>query len=155
MTFVIFSFDNATDPHTANKFANYCAEMQGDMQGFVLPVLGKYNGNLERGAICRSDDFEAFFRGSHFLTNQESILHVAKGNKMEAHLEYLEGSKSAQPGTRTSLGCMHVVCAEEALASDAWTYRPDLDMYWVAKTGNPDNSLKDSMARMQQQKRTS
>lgn len=67
---------------------------------------------------------------------------VASGNKMEVGLEYLNGKRKI-----VDLGCMHEVCREEAMQADAWTYRPDMGVFWIAKKGNPDDSYRKSVAK--------
>lgn len=138
---VIFSIDFENNPLRMNVFKNYCAEIADRMQGHVLDMIGCYNGKREHSFICRMDDFDEFFRGSIFLAGQESIMTVASGNKMEVGLEYLAD------GRIVDLGCMHEVCEEEAMQASAWSYRPDLKTYWIAKRGNPDDSYAKSVAK--------
>lgn len=137
--FTIFTVDMEHNPLRMNVFMNHIAEVQKTSAGNILPAIGKYEGKLEHCFMCRRDDFDRFFRGTEYLKGQESVLHVASGNKMEAHLEYLAD------GRRESIGCMHEVCAKEAPASPGFIFRPDLGQYWVAKEGNPDNSLRESV----------
>jgi len=141
MSYVIFTIDFEHNPHRQNIFMNYLAERASEMVGNVIPMLGSYKGVAENSFICRKDDFDKHLRWSVFLSGQESILHVASGNKMEATLEYLAD------GSMVPLGCMHQVCKEEAMQAEAYSYRPDLDIYWIAKQGNPDNSYADSVAK--------
>ena len=140
MPYVIFTIDFENNPHRMNIFMNFIAEKAPDMAGNVLPMIGCYKGKREHSFICREDDFNEFIRNTAFMRGQESILIVASGNKMEAVLEYLSD------GRIVGLGCMHEVCKEEAMQAEAWTYRPDLDVYWIAKEGNPDDSYERSVA---------
>lgn len=140
---VIFSIDFENNPHKLNIFMNRIAEAEafGQLEGHILPMLGKYKGKTEHCFICRRDDFDKHIRGSEYIKGQESIMTVASGNKMEVGLEYLAD------GRIVDLGCMHEGCKEEAMQADSWTYRPDMDVYWIAKKGNPDDSYWRSVAK--------
>lgn len=133
MSFTIFSIDFKNNPLRMNVFMNYLALCKrAGMSGNVIPMIGSYKGQMEHSFICNRSDFDLFIRGTVYIRGQESVLHVASGNKMETHLEFLAD------GTLVALGSMHEVSREQAMASDAWTYRPDMGVYWVAKEGNPD-----------------
>jgi hypothetical protein len=143
MSYVIFTIDFEHDPQRMNVFMNYIADCQreGTMQGNCLPMLGCYKGKRENSFIIDRDDYLRCISDTRFMAGQESILHVASGNKMEVHIEYLAD------GRVEFLGSMHQVCREEAEQAEAWTYRPDMKCYWIAKKGNPDNSYSESVAR--------
>lgn len=143
MSYVIFTIDFENNPHRMNIFQNYIAEEKraGRMQGNCIPMLGKYKGQKEHCFIIGKDDYLRCISGTRYIEGQESILHVASGNKMEVHIEYLAD------GRTEGLGCMHSVCREEALQAEAYSHRPDLNRYWIAKPGNPDNSYRESVAR--------
>lgn len=130
MQYTIFTIDREFDPLTRAQFVGsfHGQEPKGDMR----PILGCYNGTRERSWIVRRDDFDRIVRATHWILRQESVLHVAGGNKMECVLEYLADNR-LEP-----LGCMHEVSEAEAMASPAWSYRPDLGIYWIARRGNPD-----------------
>jgi len=141
MSYVIFSIDNEDDPFSMRTFMNYIDMVRSRAKtSNLIPCVGSYKGQKENAFMWSLKDFNAHIRGSIFVTRQESILHVASGNKMEAELEYLDDAATF----RMFIGCMHQVCKEEALVSHAYTYRPDLNMYWVAKHGNPDGSYRRS-----------
>lgn len=137
--YTIFTIDFENNPFRMNVFMNYVSSLVNDLKGNVLPMVGCYKGKKEHCFICRTDDFNHHFRHSAYIAGQESILHVAGGNKMETVLEYLDGTTPSK-----GLGCMHAVCREEAMEADNWTYCPQRKAYWIAKVGNPDNSLKES-----------
>lgn len=139
--YTLFTIDFENNPFRMNIFNNFIAEKRSEMQGNVVPLIGCYKGQRENSFICRTDDFNDFIRDTAFMAGQESVIHVASGNKMESRLEYLDGTT---PGE--NLGCMHSVCREEALASEAWTHNPLTGDYWIAKQGNPDNSYRNSVA---------
>ncbi|MDG1314080.1 MAG: hypothetical protein P8P29_00975 [Flavobacteriaceae bacterium] len=142
MSYVIFSIDNEYNPHSTDIFRRYIRMVQdGAKTSNLIPCVGSYKGKKENAFMWSLQDFNEHVRGSVFVAQQESILHVASGNKMEADLEYLQPDA---PLEAEFIGCMHHVCKEEALASEAYTYRPYLNMYWVAKHGNPDGSYRRS-----------
>lgn len=143
MPTVIFTIDFEHNPHRMNVFMNYIADEQraGRIKGNVIPMLGSYKGVQEHSFIIDRDDYLASISGTRFMAGQETVLHVADGNKMECDIEYLAD------GRIEHLGCLHQVCKEEAMQSDAWTFRPDMNCYWIAKHGNPDNSYRESVAR--------
>ena len=139
MSYVIFSIDNESNPMALKAFEGYIHDIQFDCASdLYTKLVGCYKGQKENAWIWSLEDFNEHLRGRVWIAEQESILHVASGNKMEATLEYLDNTPNVE------LGCMHQVCRAEALASEAYTYRPDLDIYWVAKHGNPDDSFKRS-----------
>jgi hypothetical protein len=133
--FTLFTIDFENNPQRMNVFINFLRQCEKTSEGYFVAAIGCYRGKRENAFICKQSDFNRFIRGTVYMNGQESVLHVASGNKQEAHLEYLAD------GRRESLGSMHQVTMGEALASDGWTYRPDLDMYWVARPGNPDHSM--------------
>jgi len=140
MSYVIFSIDNEDNPFAMHLFMDYIDMVRSRAKtSNLIPCVGSYRGQKENALMWSLKDFNEHIRGTIFVAQQESILHVASGNKMEAELEYLQ-----KPTFNFFIGCMHQVCKEEALASEAYTYRPDLNMYWVAKHGNPDGSYRRS-----------
>lgn len=140
MSYVIFSIDRENDAFAMNAFKNYIADIQRKVVvSNLIPLIGSYKGTLENSFIWNVDDFNTHIRDTIYIKDQESILHVASGNKMEATLEFLSD------GSEEFIGCMHVVCEAEAMSSEAWTKRLDMSTYWVAKHGNPDDSYNKSL----------
>lgn len=131
MPFVIFSIDKENNPLFLSAFASYIAncDLDGDN---CLPVIGCYKGQTEHAFIINAKHFEAHVKPSGFVDGQESFLYVASGNKAEALLVFQDGRESVD------IGCMKQVEESVAKACDAWTYRPDLGVYWVAMEGNND-----------------
>ena len=68
-------------------------------------------------------------RGTDWIKDQESILHVEDGYKGVVYgaLEYLA------TGTTEHIGVMREVSQTEAMLHDGWTYRPDLNKYFIAE----------------------
>lgn len=148
MSFIIFTIDFENNPYRMNLFMNYLAERKRRMQGNVIPMIGCYKGKREHSFICLRDDYFDHIKDTGFMKGQESILHVSSGNKQECCLEYIcDELPPRATARRVAMGSMHEVCAEEAAQAEAWTYRPDIDKYWIARKGNPDGSLQISRAK--------
>ena len=132
MTNVIFSIDGEEIAETREEFYRYLSRRGVS----AVPAVGCYKGAREFAWVMAKPQFDAAIRASVFVVEQESVMLVTSCNKMYATLEYLDSDEGC--GNRLEfLGSMHEVSPEEAEASDAWTYRADMDVYWVAK-GNPD-----------------
>jgi hypothetical protein len=136
---VIFSIDNGENPNTAllfeSSFNNHPRRSSS-----LIHTIGLFEGTLEKSYLCNRKDFEEIVVDWGWVNNQHCVLGVTSCNKAYAQIEYI--SRYIE-----QVGCMHSVTKEEALSSPAYTYRPDLDLYWIAKVGNPDNSFRDSKAR--------
>ena len=135
MNYVIFSIDDVHDLHTLAKFLHHM-DVQRAMQrmaGDMKICVGSYKGVLEQSFIMTEDDFGAFIEGSIFIDQQESVLLVEDGHKGKtyASLHYLSGG--VRDGEHVSLGVVKSVDKEVALEQDAWTYRPDLNTYWITE----------------------
>ena len=135
MNYVIFSIDDVHEVHTLAKFTHtvdvhrVMQRMQGDMKICV----GAYKGVLESSFIMTEHDFAAFIEGSEYVLNQESVLLVEDGHKGNtyASLHYL--SRGVRDGEHVDLGLLKSVDKSVALMQDAWTYRPDLNIYWITE----------------------
>ena len=135
--FALFSIDFENNPLKLNVFLNYIRDIEANgSHGHFKQAIGRYDGKTEHCFLCTKPDFEKYIRGTVYIAGQESVLWIASGNKQEAHLEYFATPTAA--GMLIGMGCMHEVSKEEAEASGAFTYRPDLGVYWIAKEGNPD-----------------
>lgn len=128
MKYVIFSTDDQS-PFAVQAFNSHVAN--AETKGHILPCVGSYKGETEWSWICREDDFKNVVIPTGAIQNQESVLEVSECNKQYAVLVYRDG-------TREGVGSLKSVDREEALRHDAWTYRPDIDTYWITVKGNPD-----------------
>jgi hypothetical protein len=100
-------------------------------------VTGCYKGVKERALVCSKGTFlELLMNSPELVENQESILVTTRCNKLYASLMFFKD------GSRLELGSLHTLPKEEALSCDAWSYRPDLGKYFVAKRGNPNRKLR-------------
>jgi len=126
MHYVIFSVEN--DLHTRAKFLRYIDTQRamGYLKGNMVMCIGAYKGVLEDSFILCVEDFNNLVRGSSYLKGQESVLHV-RGMRMHCEFEYLVS------GSKESSGLLVQVTAQEAFKSDGWTYRPDMNTYWIIK----------------------
>lgn len=133
--YVIFSIDNVHDLHTLSKFLHYMDVQRAmqRMQGEMKLCIGAYKGVLEQSFIMTEHDFGAFIEAGEHVQNQESVLLVVDGHhgEMYASLWYLD--RGLRYGDHASLGLLKSVDKSVALAQDAWTYRPDLNIYWIAQ----------------------
>lgn len=133
---VFFSIDNEANPIIRAAFVAHVSALS--LAGGFLQCLGVYKGQSEFSFAMDSGDFDQYVKGSEWIKGQESVLHVASGNKQEAILEFL------QSGEFVGIGCMKNVSREEAIAAGDYTFRfpdqffPD-GAYFVAFDGNPDS----------------
>jgi hypothetical protein len=127
MHYVIFSIDKVSDLRTKAKFLRYIdtQRVMNYMKGTMVLCIGCYKGVLEDSFIIRSDDFDTFVRNSGYVDNQESVLHV-RGKRMHCEFEYLKGGCDGG-------GRLIEVTPRTAFNSDGWTYRPDMNTYWIIK----------------------
>jgi hypothetical protein len=95
----------------------------------VVLAIGSYKGVMEQSFILLRDDFDLVVRGTDWIKDQESVLHVGDGYKGVVYgaLEYLE------TGTTEHIGVMREVSQTEAMLHDGWTYRPNLNKYFIAE----------------------
>lgn len=127
--YVIFSIDGCDDPLICNQFLNRVTHHPERVNN-IIPLIGMYSGVRERSFMMEREDFLNCVPVTYYY-NQESILWVTECNKQYATLEYSDG-------TAEGIGCIRCVSEAEALAADGWTYRPDLDKFYIAVDGNPD-----------------
>jgi hypothetical protein len=129
--YVIFSVDNVQDVRTLAQFSHHL-DMKRAMQktkDSVKTCIGSYKGVMEQSFIMSRDDFDLVVRGTKWVENQESILHVEDGHRGVVYgaLEYLAD------GTTEHIGVLREVSQSEAIQHDGWTYRPDLNKYFIAE----------------------
>jgi hypothetical protein len=129
--YVIFSVDNVQDVRTLAQFSHHL-DMKRAMQktkDSVKTCIGSYKGVMEQSFIMSRDDFDLVVRGTKWVENQESILHVEDGHRGVVYgaLEYLAD------GTTEHIGVLREIDKREVMAYDAWTYRPDLNKYFIAE----------------------
>ena len=135
MNYVIFSIDDVHEVHTLAKFTHTVDvhRVMQRMQGEMKICVGAYKGVLETSFIMTERDFATFIEGSEYVLNQESVLLVEDGHRGNtyASLHYL--SRGVRDGEHVDLGLLKSVDKSVALMQDAWTYRPDLNIYWITE----------------------
>ena len=135
MNYVIFSIDDAHDLRSIAKFTHFMdvQKAMGRLNGDPKICIGAYKGVLENSFIVTESDFYHHIEGTDYVLGQESILLVEDGHhgEMYASLHYLE--QGVRDGEHYSLGLLKSVDKSVALEQDAWTYRPDLNTYWIAQ----------------------
>jgi len=142
--YVIFAIDNDDNVHTNAKFLRYVdeREVMGKTKGKMKLCIGSYKGKLERSYIMRWDDFMEHIAESGYVDKQESILILRDGyyGKVYATLKFNSAYNSDWPAEFTNvgyddlfLGEFKSIPAREAQYEEAWTYRPDLDQYYVCE----------------------
>jgi hypothetical protein len=128
MPYVLFSIDRVSDVHTLAKFIRYIdtLEVMNKTRGRMKLCFGSWEGMMEQSFIMRQDDFDTFVRNSGYVTDQASFLHVPDDVRQPCVLEY-------QDGSRFGVGPMRKVTKDYAMMQKGWTYRPDIDCYYVAE----------------------
>lgn len=99
--------------------------------GNFIQCVGSWEGKLEPSFICQTRDYEDHIKTSGYVDGQECVLQVSECNKQYAQLLYPNG-------TTESLGSLKSVAKDRAMEEAGWTYRPDLNTYWITVSGNPD-----------------
>ena len=138
--YVVFAIDNDGDLHTNAKFLRYIDErvaMQ-KMKGKMKLCIGSYLGQIERSYIVTFDDFMTHISHSGYVDQQESIMVLRDGyyGKVYASLKYSDIGFPSDGLTDLFLGILKPVDKDEAMANDGWTYRPDINQYFVVEAIN-------------------
>lgn len=125
--YVAFSIDNVMDPMVCIQFKGWWEKQVRNIivQGNLVQCVGKYKDEIEYSFLCLTEDFDLIWEAG-WVKNQESILMVSENNNQAATLRYLDGSPDEV------VGHLQYVDKQRALANpDGWSYRPDLDKYWI------------------------
>ena len=127
MTYVIFSIDNVTDTHTLAKFLRHFDTQVAlsKTKGYLQSCIGSYNGKLEQSFICLRDDYLDYVEPYGAVRNQECVLWIDLDDCYMCDPEMNE-----EP---IFIGELKEVSKKKAMKSEGWTYRPDMDVYWVVK----------------------
>ena len=135
MNYVIFSIDNVHEVHTLAKFTHTVDvhRVMQRMQGEMKICVGAYKGALETSFIMTERDFASFIEAGEYMQNQESVLLVEDGHKGEMYASLWYLNRGLRDGEHVSLGLLKSVDKSVALVQDAWTYRPDLNIYWITE----------------------
>jgi hypothetical protein len=96
----------------------------GKLKGKIIPTIGCYEDQPEVSFICMEEDFYDHIFWSGYLDNQESFLYVAGDKHMTATIQD-RNANVLKSGRMKGVGAL--VASEEA----SWTYRPDLNQYYI------------------------
>ena len=125
--YVAFSIDNVMDPMVCIQFKGWWEKQvrNTNVQGNLVQCVGKYKDEIEYSFLCLTEDF-AVVKDCGWVQNQESVLLFSENNNQVATLEYADGRPDEV------VGHLQYVDKQRALANpDGWSYRPDLDKYWI------------------------
>jgi len=147
--YVIFAIDNDNDLHTNAKFLRYMDELRAmsKMDGTMQLCIGSYLDQMERSYIVTFNDFVDHIAESGYVDKQESVLLLRDGyyGKVYATLKFNSAYNTDWPAEFPNvgsddlfLGVLRAVDKDEAMASYGWTYRPDLDQYYVVHAVNEE-----------------
>ena len=139
--YVVFAIDNDDDLHTNAKFLRYVDQRRAmqEMDGTMKLCIGSYLGKVERSYIVSFSDFVHHIMDSGYVDNQESIMVLRDGyyGKVYATLKYNNYGYAMEDGSGDMfLGILKPVDKDEAMANYGWTYRPDMDQYFIVEEIN-------------------
>jgi len=139
--YVVFAIDNDGDLHTNAKFLRYVDERVAlqKMEGTMKLCIGSYLGHIERSYIVTFSDFVRHIMNSGYVDNQESIMVLRDGyyGKVYATLKYNDHGYPMEDGLGDLfLGILKPVDKDEAMANYGWTYRPDINQYFIVEEIN-------------------
>ena len=127
---IIFSVDRASREPKINIEARTDAELTLHSSGIQFTrVLGSYKGDLEHSYMVHAKHFDAIKELAKTF-NQESILIL--DNERRASLVYTDGTL-IDGHDYTKIGQFKAVDERTAKAGDAWTYRANINQYYVVR----------------------
>lgn len=126
MNYVLFSIDNVHDTHTLAKFLRHFDTQvaMGKTRGYLEQCIGSYEGSLELSFICNEDDYRDFVVPFGATNHQKSVIIIQGYECWSCSYDLLIGEY---------MGTVRAVTKKKALKSVGWTYRPNLDSYFVIK----------------------
>ena len=126
MSYVLFSIDNVDDTHTLAKFLRYFDTQValGKTRGYLEHCIGSYEGSLELSFICTEDDYKNFVVTFGATTYQKSVISIQGYECWSCSYDLL---------ICEYMGTVRATTKKKALKSRGWTYRPNLDSYFVIK----------------------
>lgn len=125
MKYTLFSIDQQ-DPEGLTGFISEWKNFPA-LRGNLIPCHGKWEGIIEASFCSLSTDYDLMKESNaHFFQNQKAVLRISENNNQEAWIEYCGKFK-----TTSRLGVLRAVDRATAIKHDGWTYRPDLNQYWI------------------------
>jgi hypothetical protein len=139
--YVVFAIDNDNDLHTNARFLRYVDELRAmqKMDGTMQLCIGSYLGQMERSYIVSFNDFIEHIMDSGYVDKQESVMVLRDGyyGKVYATLKFNNHGYDMEDGRGDMfLGILKAVDKDDAMAEYGWTYRPDLNQYYVVEAIN-------------------
>lgn len=123
---VIFSIDDQS-VYGLMKFYRRASELEAmqKLEGKIVPCIGMYEGVFEFSWIATEEDFLEHF--DDLASGQKTLLKVTtdSGGRMFAKLVNYRDHSEIRKGRLVE------VDPETAIKGAAFTYRLDLDKYWV------------------------
>lgn len=126
MNYVLFSIDNVTDTHALAKFLRHFDTQvaMGKTKGYLVQCIGSYEGRLELSFICSRKDYVDYVVPFGAVNNQDCVIEIQGDDCYLTDNDLIFSSY---------MGIMKQVTKKRAMKSDGWTYRPDLNAYFVIK----------------------
>ena len=126
---VIFSIDNVSDLHTMATFTRFLDTKRAmdKLVGSVTLCVGSYYGELEPSFMMDQVDFDKFIRGTDWIKNQESVLHVPGDVRQPCVLEYQAS------GRMENIGPMRQISYNFSNYLESWTYVPATGKYFTCE----------------------
>lgn len=125
---IIFSVDKAHDVYWLMHFYKTMSQKQSMnyTKGNLVPAIGMWKGRLEYSWLIDARDFHLV---RDFVREQDAFLRI-EVDYSGRQLVYLLDNHSRE---ERRIGELVEVSKEDAFSRDAFTYRPDLDKYWVVE----------------------
>jgi hypothetical protein len=131
MAVVIFSIDDVSNPRTLRKFIKMVDDLKavGKLQGDFVLTFGMWKGVMEQSFLMCEEDFYQYVWESDWVEDQEAFLIVEVGPKGNQSAYLLDSDRASAE----YMGELKEVSFKEAAKHDGWTYRPDLNLYWIVE----------------------
>lgn len=128
-TAVIFSID-PKDMYETMKFYRHACDLKagGKMLGKIIPCLSMYEGELEQSFLVKEADFFRHFFQSQYCMNQDTFMTVSTSGKHQ--IARIEDWYTEEVLTK---GRLEEVTMKKAFKSKGFTYRPDMNAYWILR----------------------
>ena len=126
---VIFSIDNVASLHTVATFTRFLdtKRAMGKLADSVTMCVGSYFGELEPSFMMSRADFFEFIRGTDWVADQQSVLHVPGDVRQPCTLEYQDS------GHIETLGRMREISYNLAKSIESWTYVQATGKYFTCE----------------------
>lgn len=139
--YIVFSCEQSSAEAFNNAAATgFCEHFLTKHKIGFQKIVGSYKGTIEQSFIINANDFKLI---THLLRDnqQETYLYLTnhKHGLRKAYLVPSEKPLREAESVRHFLGYLRSVSKEEALKQDAWSFRPDLDQFWIVTESDKTN----------------